>query len=70
MSKPIKSGPMQCAHCLFEKQELNLHIAEWQQDVEDLNLELIDQHELAVATESEAARTFTKELQRRKTNDY
>lgn len=39
--------------------------AEWQQDIEDLNLELIDQHELAAATEVEAANTFKQELQRR-----
>ena len=41
-------------------------LAYWQQHDEDHNLELINQHELAAATEQSAACSFTQELQRRK----
>jgi len=40
-------------------------IAYWQQHDEERNLELINQHELAAATEQDAACSFTQELQRR-----
>jgi len=65
MPGPIKAGTMNCARCLFEKQELDEGIAEWQQHDEERNLELINQHELAAATEQSAACSFTQELQRR-----
>lgn len=65
MSEPIKAGSMECARCLFEKQELDEGIAEWQQHDEDLNLELINQQELEAADEAEASASFTKEIKRR-----
>ncbi len=37
----------------------------WKQHDEDRNLELINQHELAAATEQDAACLFTQELQQR-----
>ena len=40
-------------------------IAYWQQHDEERNLELINQHELAAATEQGAACSFTQELKRR-----
>lgn len=40
-------------------------IAYWQQCDEDHNLELINQYELAAATEQSAACSFTQELKRR-----
>lgn len=40
-------------------------VAYWQQHDEERNLELINQHELAAATEQDAARSFTQELKRR-----
>ena len=40
-------------------------VAYWQQQDEDYNLELINQHELAAATEQDAACSFTQELKRR-----
>ena len=40
-------------------------LAYWQQHDEDRNLELINQYELAAATEQDAACSFTQELQRR-----
>ena len=40
-------------------------VAYWQQQDEDHNLELINQHELAAATEQSAACSFTQELKRR-----
>ena len=44
-------------------------IAYWQHHDEDRNLELINKYELAAATELDAARSFSNELKRRKTND-
>ena len=69
MSEPIKSGSMDCARCLFERQELNESIAEWQQHDEGQNLELINRHELQEASEAEAAAQFVQEINRRKSND-
>jgi len=40
-------------------------VAYWQQHDEERNFELINQHELAAATEQDAACSFTQELQRR-----
>lgn len=40
-------------------------VAYWQQYDEERNLELINQHELAVATEQSAAWSFTQEIKRR-----
>lgn len=40
-------------------------VAYWQQHDEERNLEVINQHELAAATEQEAASSFTKEMKRR-----
>jgi len=45
-------------------------VAYWQQHDEDRNLEIINQHELAAATELDAARSFSNELKRRKDNDF
>ena len=44
-------------------------VAYWQKHDEDRNLELINKYELAAATELDAARSFSNELKRRKTND-
>ena len=65
MSEPIKAGSMECARCLFEKHELNECIADWQQHDEELNLEIINQHEMQNASEQEASIEFYKELNRR-----
>ena len=40
-------------------------VAYWQRLVEDRNLEIIYQHELATSTEVDAARIFTNEMKRR-----
>ena len=40
-------------------------VADWQQHDEDRNLELINQLELAAATEQSAACSFIQELKRR-----
>ena len=69
MSKPIKAGKMDCANWLFERQELNENIAEWQQQDEEQNLEVINRHELQEASEAEAAAHFTQEINKRKSND-
>ena len=40
-------------------------VAYWQRYDEERNLELINQHELAAATEKDAACSFTQKLKRR-----
>ena len=65
MSKPIKAGTMNCAQYLFEKQELAESIAYWQQQDEDLNLEVINKHDMQTSTEEETAQQFQQELHKR-----
>lgn len=65
MSKPFKAGPMECARCLFEKQELDESIAEWQQQDEDQNIEAIFKHEIETTKPEDMGRWFHNELKRR-----
>ena len=69
MPKPNKCERFHCAACQFEKQELDESIAYWQQQDEDLNLEVINKHEIENSTEAEATHQFHQELKKRKTND-